>query len=68
MNSAAEIKDYYGKLQFYINGEWADSRSTTVGIDTDPATGEGSERLISSSFGRGLMCGTKGGCRVGHFV
>lgn len=45
MNSAAEIKDHYGNLQFYINGEWTDSRSSTVDIDTDPATGEGIAEL-----------------------
>lgn len=35
-----EVKAHYGKLKLLIDGEWVDSRSTVVEIDTNPATGE----------------------------
>lgn len=35
-----EVKKHYGKLQFLIDGQWMDSRSTFIEKDTNPATGE----------------------------
>ncbi|EFK95776.1 protein containing Aldehyde dehydrogenase domain, partial [sediment metagenome] len=35
-----EVKKHYGKLKFLIDGEWVDSKSPNVGIDTNPATDE----------------------------
>ncbi|MFH1953634.1 MAG: aldehyde dehydrogenase family protein, partial [Pseudomonadota bacterium] len=35
-----EVKKYYGKLKFLINGEWVDSKSTDIQETTNPATGE----------------------------
>jgi len=36
----SEVKKHYGKQKFLINGEWVDSRSTTVNENPNPATGE----------------------------
>ena len=35
-----EVKKHYGKLKFFIDGEWIDSQSTTIQQDTNPATDE----------------------------
>ncbi|MBP6940532.1 MAG: aldehyde dehydrogenase family protein [Syntrophorhabdaceae bacterium] len=35
-----EIKRHYGKLKFYINGKWIDSKSGTMFENTNPAKGE----------------------------
>ena len=35
-----EVKKHYGKLKFLIDGEWVDSKSTSVELDTNPATDE----------------------------
>jgi len=35
-----EVKKHYGKLKLLIDGEWVDSRSRKVEIDTNPATDE----------------------------
>ncbi len=36
----SEVQKYYGKLPFYLNGQWVASTSTTVSEDVNPATGE----------------------------
>ena len=35
-----EVKSHYGKLKFYIGGEWVESTSTDIQETTNPATGE----------------------------
>ena len=35
-----EVKKHYGKLKFFIDGEWIDSQSTAIQQDTNPATDE----------------------------
>lgn len=35
-----EIKKHYGRLRFFINGEWVESKSDKVFDDTNPASGE----------------------------
>ena len=35
-----EVKKHYGKLNFLIDGEWVDSKSTSIEKDTNPATDE----------------------------
>lgn len=35
-----EVKSNYGRLQFFIDGEWIDSQSNTLEQDTNPATRE----------------------------
>jgi len=35
-----EVQKHYGKLKFYINGQWVDSKSELVYEDVNPATGE----------------------------
>ncbi|NTV56936.1 MAG: aldehyde dehydrogenase family protein, partial [Deltaproteobacteria bacterium] len=35
-----EVKKHYGKLKFLIDGEWVDSKSTSIELDTNPATDE----------------------------
>jgi len=35
-----EVAKHYGRLKFFINGEWVESKSTTVFEDTNPATGD----------------------------
>ncbi len=35
-----EVKKHYGKLKFLIDGEWVDSKSTSIEQDTNPATDE----------------------------
>jgi len=35
-----EVKKHYGKLKLLIDGEWVDSKSTTIEADTNPATDE----------------------------
>lgn len=35
-----EVKEHYGKLKFLIDGEWVDSKSTQIELDTNPATDE----------------------------
>ncbi|HBE44218.1 MAG TPA: aldehyde dehydrogenase [Deltaproteobacteria bacterium] len=35
-----EVKKDYGRLKFFINGEWIESKSNITLEDTDPATGE----------------------------
>lgn len=35
-----EVKGHYGRLRFFIDGEWVDSRSDVVAEDPNPATGE----------------------------
>ncbi|MFQ5874186.1 MAG: aldehyde dehydrogenase family protein, partial [Dehalococcoidia bacterium] len=36
----SEVKQYYGRVKNYVNGEWVDSQSTEVLNVTNPATGE----------------------------
>ena len=36
----SEVKPYYGRLKFFINGEWVDSKSTNVIPVTNPAKDE----------------------------
>lgn len=40
MSLLPEVKRHYGKLRLLIDGEWIDSKSTTVEKDTNPATDE----------------------------
>jgi malonate-semialdehyde dehydrogenase (acetylating)/methylmalonate-semialdehyde dehydrogenase len=40
MTLLPEVQKHYGKLKFYINGQWADSESERVYEDVNPATGE----------------------------
>ena len=35
-----EVQKHYGKLKFYINGEWVDSKSDQIYEDVNPANGE----------------------------
>ena len=35
-----EVKKHYGKLKLLIDGEWVDSKSTSIEVDTNPATDE----------------------------
>ncbi len=35
-----EVEKHYGRLKFYINGEWLDSESTQIYEDVNPASGE----------------------------
>jgi len=35
-----EVKGHYGRLRFFIDGEWLESRSEVVAEDPNPATGE----------------------------
>ena len=35
-----EVKGHYGRLNFFIDGEWLESRSEVVAEDPNPATGE----------------------------
>ena len=35
-----EVKSNYGRLKFFIDGEWIDSGSTNINEDTNPATDE----------------------------
>ena len=35
-----EVKSNYGRLGFFIDGQWVDSQSNTLDQDTNPATGE----------------------------
>ncbi len=35
-----EVNNHYGKLKFFIDGQWIKSQSETVEQDTNPATGE----------------------------
>lgn len=35
-----DFQTFYGRLRFFINGEWVHSASTEVFTDTDPGTGE----------------------------
>jgi malonate-semialdehyde dehydrogenase (acetylating)/methylmalonate-semialdehyde dehydrogenase len=35
-----EVRKHYGKLKLFIDGEWVESKSSTVLVDTNPATGE----------------------------
>lgn len=35
-----EVSKHYGKLKFFIDGQWIESRSATLEQDTNPATGE----------------------------
>lgn len=34
------LKDHYGKLKFFIDGEWIESQSDVIFKDTDPGRGE----------------------------
>lgn len=40
MTLLPEVQKHYGKLKFYINGQWVDSESERVYEDVNPATGE----------------------------
>lgn len=40
MGTLPEVKEHYGKLKLFINGEWVESESTEVREDTNPATDE----------------------------
>ena len=35
-----EVEKHYGKLKFFINGNWMDSASDQIYEDVNPATGE----------------------------
>jgi malonate-semialdehyde dehydrogenase (acetylating)/methylmalonate-semialdehyde dehydrogenase len=35
-----EVKKHYGKQRFLINGEWIESKSTLIHVNTNPATDE----------------------------
>ncbi|MBU0514837.1 MAG: aldehyde dehydrogenase family protein, partial [Proteobacteria bacterium] len=35
-----EVKSHYGKLKLYINGEWVDSKSTTINVSFNPVSDE----------------------------
>ena len=35
-----EVQKHYGKLKFFINGQWVDSKSDLIYEDVNPATGE----------------------------
>ena len=40
MTVLKEVKSHYGKLKFYIGGEWVESSSTDIRSTVNPATGE----------------------------
>ncbi|MBT8366664.1 MAG: aldehyde dehydrogenase family protein [Deltaproteobacteria bacterium] len=40
MTILPEVQKHYGKLKFYINGKWVDSKSDLIYEDVNPATGE----------------------------
>jgi malonate-semialdehyde dehydrogenase (acetylating)/methylmalonate-semialdehyde dehydrogenase len=40
MTLLQEVQKHYGRLKFYINGQWVDSESERVYEDVNPATGE----------------------------
>jgi malonate-semialdehyde dehydrogenase (acetylating)/methylmalonate-semialdehyde dehydrogenase len=40
MGMLPEVKSNYGKLKFYIGGQWMESGSTNIQETTNPATGE----------------------------
>ncbi|MBW2428108.1 MAG: aldehyde dehydrogenase family protein [Deltaproteobacteria bacterium] len=40
MTILPEVQKHYGKLKFYINGKWVDSKSDLIYKDVNPATGE----------------------------
>ncbi len=40
MGMLPEVKKHYGRLKFYINGQWVESRSNDIQETTNPATGE----------------------------
>lgn len=44
-----EVKKHYGKLKFLIDGEWVDSKSSNVEIDTNPATDEAIAEIPSAT-------------------
>ena len=35
-----EVKKHYGRLKFFINGEWIESKSNNCFENTNPATGD----------------------------
>ena len=39
MTVLKEVRQNYGKLKLYINGEWIDSESTQIYESVNPATG-----------------------------
>jgi len=44
-----EVKKHYGKLKFLIDGEWVDSKSSNIEIDTNPATDEAIAELPNAT-------------------
>ncbi|MBW2038129.1 MAG: aldehyde dehydrogenase family protein [Deltaproteobacteria bacterium] len=36
----SEVSKHYGRLKFFIDGKWVDSKSTTINQTTNPAIGE----------------------------
>jgi malonate-semialdehyde dehydrogenase (acetylating)/methylmalonate-semialdehyde dehydrogenase len=40
-----EVKKQYGRQKFYINGEWVESGSGVVSVNTNPGTGEAISEL-----------------------
>ena len=40
MGLLPEVQKHYGKLKFFINGQWVDSKSDLMYKDVNPATGE----------------------------
>jgi malonate-semialdehyde dehydrogenase (acetylating)/methylmalonate-semialdehyde dehydrogenase len=40
MTLLPEVQKHYGKLKFYINGEWLDSKSDRIYETVNPANGE----------------------------
>jgi malonate-semialdehyde dehydrogenase (acetylating)/methylmalonate-semialdehyde dehydrogenase len=40
MTLLPEVQNHYGKLKFYINGEWTDSKSDRIYESVNPANGE----------------------------
>jgi malonate-semialdehyde dehydrogenase (acetylating)/methylmalonate-semialdehyde dehydrogenase len=44
-----EVKAHYGRQKFFINGEWVESKSTTVHQNRNPALAIFMRRLKTSS-------------------
>ena len=40
MTLLPELSQHYGKLKFFIDGQWVESQSTAIGESINPATGE----------------------------
>jgi len=44
-----EVKKHYGRLKFLIDGEWEDSKSSNLEIDTNPANDEAIAELPNAT-------------------